>query len=77
MKVFLKRLCPIFFRAASEENYAYNFSAKLKTNGTRSAYLLPCSCAVGLPGAVHGVLVLPEVNKGGGQTGKVGDIVVQ
>ena len=38
---------------------------------------LPCSCAVGLPGAVHSILVLPEVYEGGGQTGKVGDVVVQ
>ena len=45
--------------------------------GVCPTHLLPCACAVGLAGSVHSRLVLPEVHQGGGQTPKVGHVVVQ
>lgn len=41
------------------------------------AHLFPGAGAVGLTGAVHSSLVLPEVHQSGSQATKVGDVVVE
>ena len=48
----------------------------LETNRGES-YLLPCASAVGLAGAVHGALVLPQVDEGDSEAGEVRHVVVQ